>query len=142
MKWKTKEIDMEVFTRSGNLAIEECCNCGVAFAMPASLQQRLRDRGGDFFCPNGHSQHYCEPTVEALKKKLVAKQAEMDQLSAKAAEEKRRADAISVSLNNEVVAHSKTKKRIAGGACPCCNRWFKNVCGHMKSKHPDFSKKT
>jgi chemotaxis response regulator CheB len=33
---------------------------------------------------------------------------------------------------------TKTKKRVANGVCPCCNRTFKQLARHMKAKHPEF----
>lgn len=35
---------------------------------------------------------------------------------------------------------TKTKKRIANGVCPCCNRHFVNLERHMTGKHPDYTK--
>lgn len=33
---------------------------------------------------------------------------------------------------------TKTKKRLAGGVCPCCNRSFVSLAKHMASQHPDY----
>lgn len=33
---------------------------------------------------------------------------------------------------------TKTKKRIANGVCPCCNRSFANLERHMAGQHPDY----
>lgn len=42
---------------SVDLTTEECCNCGVLFAMPADLRkQLLADHSRSFYCPNGHGQ--------------------------------------------------------------------------------------
>ncbi len=34
---------------------------------------------------------------------------------------------------------TKTKKRIAKGICPCCNRSFVNLERHMTGQHPDYA---
>ncbi|GAJ12235.1 unnamed protein product, partial [marine sediment metagenome] len=54
------------------LVTEECCACGILFAMPQQVNERLRTKGGTFYCPNGHSQVYTEPDIEVLKRKLRA----------------------------------------------------------------------
>ena len=36
---------------------------------------------------------------------------------------------------------TRTKNRIAGGACPCCNRTFQNLARHMATKHSDYAHK-
>lgn len=33
---------------------------------------------------------------------------------------------------------TRMKNRVGNGVCPCCNRHFKNLQGHMKTKHPEF----
>ena len=52
------------------LEYEQCCNCGVPFAFPDWMMRRLREKGGSFFCPNGHSQHYVETENTRLRKQL------------------------------------------------------------------------
>lgn len=34
---------------------------------------------------------------------------------------------------------TKTRKRVAGGVCPCCNRSFVNLGRHMAGQHPDYA---
>ena|SRR3972149_18081 len=105
------------------LETEECCKCGVIFAMPASTLQNLKERGGDFWCPNGHPQHYIENEVQRLRKKLD--------------EQTRTA---SLMADRAMKAEKKTErllKRAKAGVCTCCNRTFQNLARHMKSKHAD-----
>lgn len=33
---------------------------------------------------------------------------------------------------------TKLKKRVANGACPCCNRHFSDLYRHIQSQHPDY----
>jgi hypothetical protein len=42
------------------LITEECCSCGVVFALPEFLHEKLKEKGKkmSFHCPNGHAQHY------------------------------------------------------------------------------------
>lgn len=49
---------------------EECCNCGIEFAMPKNWKNILLDNHERFYCPRGHSQHYTGETVaEKLEKR-------------------------------------------------------------------------
>jgi hypothetical protein len=109
--------------------VEECCNCGVAFAMTEQLRkQRLADKES-FYCPNGHGQSYTGKTdaqkakeAEAARREaLLRLDAERDQRLAAERELKRHQD------------------RTKGGVCPCCNRSFVQLARHMKTKHPDFA---
>lgn len=33
---------------------------------------------------------------------------------------------------------TRIKNRVKHGVCPCCQRTFRQLAAHMKSKHPDF----
>ena len=112
------------------LETEECCACGVLFAMPASLRQKLSREGGTFYCPNGHSQHYTEPEVEILKRELRKSQ--------------NRANTLEYQLNSALddLAEKKKeirrmKRRANAGLCPYCRRHFMNVERHIHTKHPE-----
>jgi uncharacterized small protein (DUF1192 family) len=35
----------------------------------------------------------------------------------------------------------RTKKRVAAGVCPCCNRTFENLARHMAGEHPGYAGK-
>jgi len=119
---------------NGELYVEECCHCGIMFAIPQALEQRARkDQAIWFYCPNGHHQHYSGKTAEQ-----------------KATERAKRAEARATALTDQLEASersksalkgvvTRTKKRIGKGVCPCCNRHFTNVERHMHSQHPDYS---
>lgn len=59
-------------TLTGEFWVQNCCSCGIAFAVPLSLDKQRRDDGLAFYCPNGHSQSYTETTVMRLQKQLAA----------------------------------------------------------------------
>ena len=110
------------------LVTEECCACGILFAMPQQVNERLRTKGGTFYCPNGHSQVYTEPDIEVLKRKLRAAES--------------RATNLEYSLNGALdnLASKKkelrsVKKRVNAGTCIHCRRHFVNLERHMKTKH-------
>lgn len=41
-------------------------------------------------------------------------------------------------IRAEKGAKTKLKKRIAKGACPCCNRHFVNLQRHIEGQHPEY----
>jgi hypothetical protein len=121
MKGSTLTIQQAV-----DFHVEECCNCGVAFAMTDQLYTERHKDKATFYCPNGHGQHYVGKTdkqllVEAEERSRQAIQAERDQRLAAERELKRIQD------------------RSKGGACPCCKRSFVQLARHMKTKHPDYA---
>jgi hypothetical protein len=120
------------------LEAETCCNCGVAFGLEASHMRRLRDGGGWFYCPNGHSQHYTRTTVQRLAQELAAEKARAERAIVRADTWK----ATGEHKQRTIVAlrghQTRLKKRIAAGKCPCCHEEFSNVAKHIAAKHPGY----
>jgi hypothetical protein len=118
------------------LVTQTCCDCGVMFAMPEALRERaLQHRGPaghQFYCPNGHAQHYLGKTD--LEKANVQLQWERERAARLSAE----LEQTTASLRAQRGVTTKLKKRIAGGVCPCCKRSFKDLYRHMAGRHPDF----
>lgn len=130
---------MSTLTNTTTFEIETCCNCHVQFAMPTELQRARRRDHKWFYCPNGHQQHYVGETEE----QRLTKQLERAERRAANAEEDARIErADHQSAKRKLAAAkgqlTKTRKRIAHGVCPCCNRTFQDVARHMESQHPDF----
>lgn len=48
----------------------ECAQCGTPFAISASMLKSLRETGGSFYCPNGHSLSFGKGENEKLKKQI------------------------------------------------------------------------
>lgn len=118
--------------------IETCCNCGMPFAFTAEFKAERKRKGDTFYCPNGHPQHYVESDearhkreVEELNRKLANREWELQM-----------ATSATISLKRQLTGtKNKLKKveaRVSHGACPCCNRQFKNLQRHMESKHSDY----
>lgn len=119
------------YTEVGAFITETCCNCGIAFGMPEKFQKEKLQKGGSFYCPNGHGQHYCESDVKKLEKQLLNEQSRHDQTKAKLRDTKG-------SLVAEKGHRTRLKNRIKNGVCPCCNRYFQNLHKHMKGQHPEY----
>jgi hypothetical protein len=116
-----------------DFVLETCCNCGIPFMMPKYHRNMLyREKGKNFYCPNGHGQHFTGPTEEQkLKDEIQRLQQEKEQEREKL--QNRWLDAV-----GEKVKLEKQLKRIHRGVCPCCNRTFQNIANHMKTKHPEL----
>lgn len=121
------------------LVIEYCCACSMAFAVPADFQRRRQADHKSYHCPAGHGQHYYGKTeaekqrerAERLQRQLEAREADI-RFEQRRLESERRAHAATKGTL------TKTKKRIANGVCPCCNRSFVNVARHVAGQHPDY----
>lgn len=135
--------DVLTHASTESFVIEECSDCHVAFALSSSFNRERRESKTRFYCPNGHSLHYHGKTeaekaleeTERLRRNLESSRSQTAFWRTEQEREKRQHAATKGQL-------TKTKKRAAGGACPCCNRSFVDVARHMKSKHPDYAKET
>lgn len=114
---------------TATLTTEECCNCGMMFAMPEDYRAKKVKNKTLFYCPAGHAQSYIGETFE---RKL-----ENERRRAAAAEG--RAERLEYRRRAAVGQVTKIKNRISRGVCPCCNRTFQDLARHMQSKHPDYS---
>lgn len=124
---------MSTFTASETLETIICYKCAVLFAMPQELQKRRLESGGEFFCPNGHEQHYSKSRVKILEEQLESERKRISTLNTQLQCEKEQHEA-------ERVKAEKLKRRIARGVCPCCKRTVHALASHIKTKHPDYIK--
>lgn len=120
-----------------------CAHCGIAFWVPEHWDNERREDHKGFYCPNGHSLSYKQDTL---------REREIASLKRDIAAANNRADSTQERLNDEREKFAKgkklhaitkgqltkTKKRIAAGVCPCCNRQFKNLARHMNGQHPGY----
>ena len=116
---------VEIFV-SMTLVPTSCGVCEIRFAMPESKEQRCRDTGASFYCPNGHSLIYKDTEVKRLKAELdIAKKAREEAWTRANAAEGRATKA------------ERKLSRVKSGVCPWCNRQFQNVKRHVECKHKD-----
>lgn len=96
----------------------DCANCGMPFGVTPDFEDRRRKDHKPFYCPHGHSNVYSHETEEEkLRKRL-----EMEQRQT--AMERTQRQKLERELN-----------RVKKGVCPKCNRSFKALERHMKTKH-------
>lgn len=110
------------------LATEECCNCHVVFAMPKPMMEKLQKEGGDFYCPNGHRQHYTETESMRLRRKLDQRENELNKVY-------RELQGSLKEITNKKRQITRLKNRVHNGVCPECHRHFTNLEEHMKTQH-------
>lgn len=132
------------------LTIESCCVCGIAFAMPEEYREKRLQDHQNFYCPNGHSQHFTGESdadrAKKLEKELAAERKQRQQVERSRDQWKDYADNVveerdqaKKDLRTTRTQLTKTKKRLANGVCPCCNRHFTNLERHMHAKHPEYA---
>lgn len=57
------------YTVETTMVTEQCCNCGMLFAVTSDYQKRRRQDRARFFCPEGHGQSYSgETEAEKLRR--------------------------------------------------------------------------
>jgi hypothetical protein len=123
-----------MFTVDTTYYVTHCCQCGMPFAMTKDFHERRREDHKLFYCPRGHSQHFTGKTAEQKERDHLKWLLERAERARDANERDRRcAKAKATRAINE---KKRIEERMANGACPCCNRHFKNLSRHMKTKHP------
>jgi hypothetical protein len=115
-----------------------CCNCGMTFAMPERYLRKLREQGDAFYCPAGHGQHFRDSEVARLKKEVAAAQRQTEQYKGWYKAEQGDHEHTRNRLRATKGVLTKTKKRVAAGVCPCCNRSFQDLARHMAGQHPEY----
>jgi hypothetical protein len=119
------------------LITETCCNCGVLFALESSYQWERRQDRRNFYCPNGHSQHYTAKSEAELLKEAQAEIARQKRIAANKDEDLRSERASHANTKGQLTRTRKKVERVEKGVCPHCTRHFTNVERHVKTKHPE-----
>lgn len=131
----------EQATQGQVLEATSCVSCGVLFAMPASMLQKRREDGKDFWCPNGHSLVFTVTETERLRKEAerLRKQRDSAHARATAEQDQRRA----TERSNRALRGWNTRMRNAAAAGKClvesCTQHFDDLREHMATEHPDFA---
>lgn len=120
-------------TNSVRMRGETCWSCGIQFAMPEVWARTKEVDGSGFKCPAGCPLRYGKSQMQELEEKLSAQRRLTEWAERRTVKERLRHRATKGHLTRQ-------KKRTAAGVCPCCNRSFKALQRHMKSKHPDYAK--
>ena len=127
---------MEI-TFTGTLKVHDCPNCGITHAIPTDFERLMKERDGSCICPNGHSWSF---TGKSKNQIIKENEERIAQLRARVASRNEEIEHIKGSQKALRGVITKTKRRIANGVCPCCNRSFADLAKHMKGKHPKYIK--
>ncbi len=118
------------FTRTQTMSMVECCNCGIAFAMPDVFNETRLRKKDSFWCPAGHSQSYLGKTHEAELREAK------DRASDLAARNRTLAnDNMDLAEKNQR-QRARARKRAKAGMCGICKRTFTNYKRHAATQHP------
>lgn len=131
----------ETITYTGRLTVVTCGVCSIRFALPEDLYRDLNNgKKYTFWCPSGHCLHFCTTDLDEAKKELKKERLRRERYERECREQL----VIIEQKERQIAAHKgvatkrkKTLDRVIEGVCPCCNRFFKNVHRHMRSKHPE-----
>lgn len=116
------------------LETEECCTCGIVYAMPARFRQERERKKDDFYCPAGHSQAYQGVTQAEKLRRAEAHARDLSIDNTRLAD-----DNMELAQKNTGLRRKNTdlRKRAKNGTCGFCKRTFLNVQRHVEKQHPD-----
>lgn len=127
------------------LEIRVCPSCGVTYALPERLVMDRREKGGEWYCPNGHALGFSKTDADRLREDAAKLRAKLDDekrntdwWKQRNQEARKEAEHQEARANGYKGALTKFKKRVGNGVCPCCNRTFVDLGRHMETKHPAF----
>lgn len=118
-----------IITEAVTLVTEDCCVCGILFAMPEDFRDMLtRKTNKLFYCPNGHSQHYMGLTYEEKLRRAEARATHF-------ADQRDAAERSARAYKGQATKAKKKLERVEAGVCPECKRSFQNLRRHMENQH-------
>lgn len=135
----------DTMTWATTLVVHDCPSCGVQYGVTKEFEDRRREDGRTFYCPNGHSVVYngglsaAQKEANWLKRELETSQRLVASARSDATrnrEEAERQARRAAAARGQV---TRIKNRIAKGECPCCRETFADLGEHMASQHPDYS---
>lgn len=120
----------DIMTGPAVIVALDCADCGVVFGINADFEQRRRDDGRSFYCPNGHSLSW-NSEHERIKRRLAYTQGALTH-------ERDQRQAAERSARAYKGQATRIRRRVGRGVCPCCNRTFADLAKHMAGQHPEF----
>ena len=117
-----------------------CFLCQIEFGMTREYYQKRQEDRLDFWCPNGHAQHFIGKTptakrIEELEADVACQKAEVDRQRRQREWAETQARGAAIARGKAQAAKRRLEHRIACGVCPQCHRTFKQLAAHMKAKH-------
>lgn len=114
-----------------------CASCAMEFAAPARFIADRRSDHKNFYCPAGHSNWYPgKSEKEQLQQQLEAERQRANRAESARKWAEQQAKNARVSAGMHKAAKKRLEHRVNCGVCPHCQRTFKQLAAHIKSKHP------
>lgn len=110
-----------------------CGECGGTYAISEIYREQRYKKGESWTCP------YCKTGWGYSGQGENAKlKRELEEEKARKLQALSRANEAEAALQRAQRAKQLADKRTAAGVCQCCQRTFKQLAAHMKTKHPEF----
>lgn len=121
-------------TYTTTIVAMSCGACGIPFGLSNELYTRAMNHGASWYCPGcGQSRIFKTTENDRLKQELELEKRRRASAEYEAESTKRR-----LSAQRGLV--TRMGNRAAAGVCLHCNRTFKQLAAHMKSKHRSGAK--
>jgi len=122
-------VSVQVYT-AVNLEPVSCYSCGTIFGLSDDFYRHRKDDQKEWYCPNGHSQHFISETDAHKFKRLYEQQKDTS------AALRGQLDGAENRLRATKGVVTKLRKKAITGTCAFCHRHFANMERHVATKHP------
>ncbi len=122
-------------TFTETLTVKTCPVCFIRYAAPEGMFTRIDERGGSWYCPQGHSLHFTKTQLKQAQERAESLERSLKYERTRNVALTDQKEATERSLRATKGVLTKTRKRIHNGVCPHCHRTFKDVAAHMQSRH-------
>jgi hypothetical protein len=119
----------------GFVNVGGCCECGTPMILEREFHRNRKSDHKNFYCPNGHPQHFPQKTEEEKLREALAQKEKFLQNAQKRTEW---AEQDARQAKKRAAAYKGQLTRVKNGVCPCCRRNFVNLRRHMATKHPGY----
>jgi hypothetical protein len=123
------------------LYVSDCPSCGVVFGITAEYEDRRREDGAKFYCPNGHSMSWTKSRADLEKERADVAERRLKWAEAREARQRQEREAAERSARAYKGHVTRLRNRITAGVCPVpgCRRNFANVKAHIEGQHPEWA---
>jgi len=114
------------------------CSCGAIYGISEDRYNYCLDTGTHWYCPNGCRRVFKKPRNSELKEQIEKLERRNNLKDEVIASKNNQIAQLNYSVRAQKAAKTKILNRVKNGVCPCCNRQFKDLQNHFKSKHPEL----
>lgn len=126
-------------TFTGTLEVITCGGCGITFGMEETFYNLRKSDHKNWHCPNGCERHFTSKSeADKLREELNSANNLLAIRQSIISDKNQRIEQLGYSVRSLKAAKTKILNRVKNGVCPCCNRTFKDLQNHFKSKHPEL----